>query len=415
MEDAGYVCHFDPEQPKAPILVINTCGFIGDAKEESINTILANALRKKAKTHRLERLYVMGCLSERYKKELPDEIPEVDGWFGKFDFMGIIEELRVTGYRLQDAALQGCRSFERHITTPSHYAYLKISEGCNRMCSYCAIPLITGRHVSRPMEELIREAEWLRDQGVKELNVIAQDLSSYGLDLYKEHKLPELVERLAGIEEIRWIRLHYAYPTDFPEELLDVMARHDNVCKYLDIALQHCTTHMLKKMRRHINREEQDALIKRIRERVPGICLRTTLMVGHPGETEEDFEELKHWVREMRFDRMGAFAYSDEEGTYASRHYPDDISDEVKQRRLSELMAIQQDISAELMAEKVGKKLEVVIDRKEDNLWIGRTEFDSPEVDCEVLIEDAKELQIGEFYTVIITKAEEFDLHGKVC
>lgn len=408
MEDAGYVCHFDPEQPKAPILVINTCGFIGDAKEESINTILANALRKKAKTYRLERLYVMGCLSERYKKELPDEIPEVDGWFGKFDFMGILEELENRGDL-------GCPSIERHITTPSHYAYLKISEGCNRMCSYCAIPLITGRHVSRPMEELIREAEWLRDQGVKELNVIAQDLSSYGLDLYKEHKLPELVERLAGIEGIRWIRLHYAYPTDFPEELLDVMARHDNVCKYLDIALQHCTTHMLKKMRRHINREEQDALIKRIRERVPGICLRTTLMVGHPGETEEDFEELKHWVREMRFDRMGAFAYSDEEGTYASRHYLDDISDEVKQRRLSELMAIQQDISAELMAEKVGKKLEVVIDRKEDDLWIGRTEFDSPEVDCEVLIEDAKELQIGEFYTVMITKAEEFDLHGKVC
>lgn len=408
MEDAGYVCHFDPEQPKAPILVINTCGFIGDAKEESINTILANALRKKAKTYRLERLYVMGCLSERYKKELPDEIPEVDGWFGKFDFMGIIEEL-------ENREDLGCPSIERHITTPSHYAYLKISEGCNRMCSYCAIPLITGRHVSRPMEELIREAEWLRDQGVKELNVIAQDLSSYGLDLYKEHKLPELVERLAGIEGIRWIRLHYAYPTDFPEELLDVMARHDNVCKYLDIALQHCTTHMLKKMRRHINREEQDALIKRIRERVPGICLRTTLMVGHPGETEEDFEELKHWVREMRFDRMGAFAYSDEEGTYASRHYLDDISDEVKQRRLSELMAIQQDISAELMAEKVGKKLEVVIDRKEDDLWIGRTEFDSPEVDCEVLIEDAKELQIGEFYTVMITKAEEFDLHGKVC
>lgn len=408
MEDAGYVCHFDPEQPKAPILVINTCGFIGDAKEESINTILANALRKKAKTYRLERLYVMGCLSERYKKELPDEIPEVDGWFGKFDFMGILEEL-------ENGEDLGCPSIERHITTPSHYAYLKISEGCNRMCSYCAIPLITGRHVSRPMEELIREAEWLRDQGVKELNVIAQDLSSYGLDLYKEHKLPELVERLAGIEGIRWIRLHYAYPTDFPEELLDVMARHDNVCKYLDIALQHCTTHMLKKMRRHINREEQDALIKRIRERVPGICLRTTLMVGHPGETEEDFEELKHWVREMRFDRMGAFAYSDEEGTYASRHYLDDISDEVKQRRLSELMAIQQDISAELMAEKVGKKLEVVIDRKEDDLWIGRTEFDSPEVDCEVLIEDAKELQIGEFYTVMITKAEEFDLHGKVC
>ena len=410
MEDAGYVCHFDPEQPKAPILVINTCGFIGDAKEESINTILANALRKKAKENRLEKLYVMGCLSERYKKDLPEEIPEVDGWFGKFDYLGILKLLVNPRQYLDNTA-----GPERTLTTPNHYAYLKISEGCNRMCSYCAIPLITGRHVSRPMEELIREAEWLRDQGVKELNVIAQDLSSYGLDLYKEHKLPELVERLAGVEGIRWIRLHYAYPTDFPDELLDVMARHDNVCKYLDIALQHCTTHMLKKMRRHIDREEQDALIKRIRERVPGICLRTTLMVGHPGETEEDFEELKHWVREMRFDRMGAFAYSDEEGTYASRHYPDDIPDEVKQRRLSELMAIQQDISAELMAQKVGKKMEVVIDRKEDGLWIGRTEFDSPEVDCEVLIEDENELQIGTFYTVIITKAEEFDLHGKVC
>ena len=265
------------------------------------------------------------------------------------------------------------------------------------------------------MEELIHEAEWLRDQGVKELNVIAQDLSSYGLDLYNEHKLPELVERLANIDGIHWIRLHYAYPTDFPEALLDVMAKHDNVCKYLDIALQHCTTHMLQKMRRHITREEQDALIRRIRERVPGICLRTTLMVGHPGETEEEFEALKAWVREMRFDRLGAFAYSEEEGTYACRHYADDIPEEVKQRRLSELMAIQQDISAELMAQKVGQKIQVVIDRKEDGIWIGRTEFDSPEVDCEVLIEEEKELQIGTFYTVIITKAEEFDLHGKLC
>ena len=408
MQALGFVCHFDPEEPTSPVMVINTCGFIGDAKEESINTILANSLRKKAKKNRLEKLYVMGCLSERYMKELADEIPEVDGWFGKFDYEGILDCLGET----RDSR---CSGIERTLTTPSHYAYLKISEGCNRMCSYCAIPLITGRHVSRPMEELIREAEWLRDQGVKELNVIAQDLSSYGLDLYNEHKLPELVEQLAAIDGIHWIRLHYAYPTDFPEALLDVMAKHDNVCKYLDIALQHCTTHMLQKMRRHITREEQDALIRRIRERVPGICLRTTLMVGHPGETEEEFEALKAWVREMRFDRLGAFAYSEEEGTYASRHYADDIPEEVKQRRLSELMAIQQDISAELMAKKVGQKMQVVIDRKEDGIWIGRTEFDSPEVDCEVLIEEEKELQIGTFYTVIITKAEEFDLHGKLC
>lgn len=416
LETVGWTCHFDPEVPTSPVLVINTCGFIGDAKEESINTILVNALRKKAKKNRLEKLYVMGCLSERYRKDLIEEIPEVDGWFGKFDYEGIIDKLdhpKSTGNARQ--YLDNTAGPMRTLTTPAHYAYFKISEGCNRMCSYCAIPLITGRHTSRPMEELIREAEWLRDQGVQELNVIAQDLSSYGLDLYKEHKLPELVERLANIDGIRWIRLHYAYPTDFPDELLDVMAKHDNVCKYLDIALQHCTTHMLQKMRRHINREEQDALIRRIRERVPGICLRTTLMVGHPGETEQDFEELKQWVREMRFDRLGAFAYSDEEGTYASRHYADDIPDEVKQRRLSELMAIQQDISAELMAQKVGQKMQVVIDRKEGNIYIGRTEFDSPEVDCEVLIENDNELQIGKFYTILITKAEEFDLYGKVC
>ena len=428
MAALGFMCHFDPEEPTSPVMVINTCGFIGDAKEESINTILANSLRKKAKKNRLEKLYVMGCLSERYMKELPPEIPEVDGWFGKFNYEGILDNLKELDElgKIDELTIQkspgNARQYldntappVRTLTTPSHYAYLKIAEGCNRMCSYCAIPLITGRHVSRPMEELIREAEWLRDQGVQELNVIAQDLSSYGLDLYNEHKLPELVERLANIDGIRWIRLHYAYPTDFPEELLDVMAKHDNVCKYLDIALQHCTTHMLQKMRRHITREEQDALIRHIRERVPGICLRTTLMVGHPGETEEEFEALKAWVREMRFDRLGAFAYSEEEGTYASRHYADNIPEEVKQRRLSELMAIQQEISAELMAQKVGQKMQVVIDRKEDNLYIGRTEFDSPEVDCEVLIEDENELQIGKFYTILITKAEEFDLHGTVC
>ena len=410
LEAAGWVCHHDPEKPTSPVMVINTCGFIGDAKEESINTILVNAQRKKARSHRLEKLYVMGCLSQRYLEELKGEIPEVDGWYGKFDFGGILGELGSLGSL-------GCLGFKRKLTTPRHYAYLKISEGCNRMCSYCAIPLITGRHKSRPMEELLDEVRWLRDQGVKEVNVIAQDLSSYGLDLEKRHLLPELIDRMAAIEGIEWIRLHYAYPTDFPDKLLDVMAKHKNVCKYLDIALQHCTDHMLGLMRRHITQAEQDALIARIRERVPGICIRTTLMVGHPGETEEDFEALKEWTRKMQFDRMGAFAYSDEEGTYANLHYKDDVPEEVKQRRLSELMDIQQAISGRLMAEKVGQTIRVIIDRKEEDYYVGRTEFDSPEVDCEVLVScqlSAVSIQPGAFVNVKITHAEEFDLYGEL-
>lgn len=407
LEAAGFVCHHDPQTPSAPVMVINTCGFIGDAKEESINTILVQAQRKQAKKNRLEKLFVIGCLSQRYMEDLKGELPEVDGWFGKFDFLGVAEKLK--GERLKE------EGFSRTLTTPKHYAYVKISEGCNRMCSYCAIPLITGRHVSRPMEEILDEVRWMRRKGVKEINVIAQDLSSYGLDIAKKHLLPELIDQMADIEGIEWIRLHYAYPTDFPDELLDVMAKRANVCKYLDIALQHCTDHMLSLMRRHITQAEQDALIARIRERVPGICLRTTLMVGHPGETEEDFEALKEWTRKMQFDRMGAFAYSDEEGTYANLHYKDDVPEEVKQRRLSELMDIQQEISGRLMAEKVGKKMRVIIDRKEDEWYIGRTESDSPEVDCEVLVPAEKELQIGEFYTIIITKAEEFDLYGTLC
>ncbi len=414
LEAAGWMCHHDPEQPSSPVMVINTCGFIGDAKEESINMILEQALRKKAKRNRLEKLYVMGCLSQRYLEELKGEIPEVDGWFGKFDFEGIAALL--DRYAVGSETANAVRPLHcgRKLTTPKHYAYLKISEGCNRMCSYCAIPLITGRHQSRPMEELLDEARWLRDQGVKEINVIAQDLSSYGLDIAHRHLLPELIDRMAEIEGIEWIRLHYAYPTDFPDELLDVMARRKNVCKYLDIALQHYTDHMLGLMRRHITQAEQDALIARIRERVPGICIRTTLMVGHPGETEEDFAALKEWTRKMQFDRMGAFAYSDEEGTYANLHYQDDVPEETKQRRLSELMAIQQEISAELMAKKVGQTMRVIIDRKEDDYYIGRTEYDSPEVDCEVLIE-AETLEVGGFYNVTITKAEEFDLQGKIC
>lgn len=404
LELAGYRCVHDSETPKGEIAVINTCGFIGDAKEESINTILQFAERK---THKqLRQLYVMGCLSERYLHELEAEIPEVDKWYGKFDFMHLIDDLKA-----QPKGEEGC-GYKRTLTTPKHYAYIKISEGCNRFCSYCAIPLITGRHTSRPMEEILDEVQWLVGQGVKEFNVIAQDLSSYGLDLYKEHRLPELIDRMAQIDGVHWIRLHYAYPTDFPDELLEVMAKHPNVCKYLDIALQHCSDHVLQLMRRHITRAEQDALLTRIRARVPNICIRTTLLVGHPGETEEDFEELKQWVREMRFDRMGAFAYSDEEGTYANLHYKDDIPQDIKDRRVAEIMAIQQDISGELMRQKEGKTMEVVIDREEPDYYIGRTQFDSPEVDCEVLIDKEHTLQIGDFYPIRIIRTEEFDLYG---
>ena len=421
LEAAGWRCVHDPEEPKGEVCVINTCGFIGDAKEESINMILQMAERKKK--GKLRKLIVMGCLSERYRAELEEELPEVDRYFGKFDFLELTKELKIKNEELKI----GCAAFERKITTPAHYAYLKISEGCNRMCSYCAIPLITGRHTSRPKEEILEEVRWLVSQGVKEFNVIAQDLSSYGLDLgrgyglrvtgHGRHMLPELIDEMAQIEGVEWIRLHYAYPTDFPEELLEVMAKHANVCKYLDIALQHCTDHMLSLMRRHITRAEQDALIRKIRERVPGICIRTTLLVGHPGETEEDFEELKQWIREMRFDRMGCFAYSDEEGTYANKHYKDDVPQEVKERRVEELMAIQQEISGELMAQKVGTVQRVIIDRQDGDYWVGRTQFDSPEVDCEVLIEIKNEklkIKNGDFVDVRITKAEEFDLYGEI-
>ena len=437
LEAVGWKCVHDPAEPKGEVCVINTCGFIGDAKEESINMILQMAERKKK--GKLKKLIVMGCLSERYRAELEEELPEVDEYYGKFDFEDLTLTLsqgegKEAGYHPAQLTKEqgGCAPYERKLTTPKHYAYLKISEGCNRMCSYCAIPLITGRHTSRPMEEILDEVRWLVSQGVKEFNVIAQDLSSYGMDLkphpalpsreggsqtaHKRHLLPELVDKMAQIEGVEWIRLHYAYPTDFPDALLDVMARHANVCKYLDIALQHCTDHMLGLMRRHITRAEQDALIRKIREKVPGICLRTTLLVGHPGETEEDFEELKEWVKEMRFDRMGCFAYSDEEGTYANKHYKDDIPQEVKEKRVEELMTIQQTISGELMQGFVGKTEKVVVDRKEGEYWIGRTQFDSPEVDCEVLIENNgnRSLEIGDFYDVKIIKAEEFDLYGEI-
>ena len=410
LELAGYRCVHDSSMPKGEIAIINTCGFIGDAKQESIDMILQFVERK---MHgKLRKLYVMGCLSQRYAKELPKEIPEVDGWFGKYDYMGILEILGDEAMRREARGAE----YERTLTTPKHYAYLKIAEGCNRYCSYCAIPLITGKFTSRPIPEILEEVKWLVGQGVKELNIIAQDLSSYGLDIYGEHKLAQLVDEIAQVEGVEWIRLHYAYPTDFPYDLLPVMAKHNNVCKYLDIALQHCSSHMLKMMRRHITREEQDALIQRIRSEVPGICIRTTLLVGHPGETEKDFEELCDWIKLMRFERLGAFAYSEEEGTFAERHYADDIPQEEKERRVETIMAIQQNISAEILSQMVGTKQRIVIDSEDRDYYIGRTQYDSPEVDCEVLIEKAgnKSLQIGEYYTVTIIKSEDFDLYARL-
>ena len=409
LELAGYRCVHDSATPKGEIAIINTCGFIGDAKEESIDIILQFAERKTK--GKLRKLYVMGCLSQRYREELPAEIPEVDKWFGKFDYMGIVNEVK--GERLK---VKG-EDYERKLTTPKHYAYLKIAEGCNRYCSYCAIPLITGKFTSRPKEEILDEVKWLVGEGVKEFNVIAQDLSSYGLDLYGEHRLAELVDEMAQIEGVEWIRLHYTYPTDFPYDLLPVMAKHKNVCKYMDIALQHCSDNMLKKMHRHITREEQDAVVARIRREVPGICIRTTLLVGHPGETEEDFNELCEWVKTMRFERLGAFAYSEEEGTFAAKHYKDDIPQEEKERRVDTLMAIQQSISSEILSQMVGTTQRVVIDREEEEYYVGRTQYDSPEVDCEVLIEkEAKgeRLEAGNYYEVTIIKSEDFDLYGVI-
>ena len=401
----GYHVTHDAENPHGEIAVINTCGFIGDAKEESINMILEFAQAKEE--GRLKHLYVMGCLSERYLQDLSVEIPQVDKFYGKFNWKDLLHDLG----KLYHEEL----SMERVLTTPSHYAYLKISEGCDRQCSYCAIPIITGRHISRPMEDILEEVKYLVSKGVKEFQVIAQELTYYGVDLYKKQMLPELIRRISDIPGVQWIRLHYAYPAHFPTELFQVMRERPNVCKYMDIALQHISDNMLQKMRRHVTKQQTYQLVEAFRREVPGIHLRTTLMVGHPGETEADFEELKEFVRIVRFDRMGAFAYSEEEGTYSANHYKDDVPDEVKQARLDELMAIQQDISAELNQAKVGQVLKVIIDRKEGDNYVGRTEFDSPEVDPEVLISCGKqELQIGEFYQVEIEKADDYDLYGRV-
>lgn len=405
LEAVGYEVTHDAEELTGEIAVVNTCGFIADAQEESINMILELAQRKTEGD--LKKLYVMGCLSERFMDELGKEIPEVDRYYGKFDWTRLLSDL---GHEYDESIRN-----ERHITTPSHYAYLKISEGCNRKCAYCAIPIITGAHRSRPMEEILDEVRHLVSCGVKEFQVIAQELTFYGLDLYKERRIAALVQAMSDIPGVEWIRLHYAYPTDFPMELLDVMRDNKNVCKYLDIALQHISDNVLDAMHRHISKEETYRLIENIRKQVPGIHLRTTLMVGFPGETDEDFKELCDFVRWARFERMGAFAYSEEQGTPSARLYEDNISEDVKQERLSRLMRLQQRISAEMQEEKVGKEMRVVIDREEGDWYIGRTEFDSPEVDPEVLIPiSSASLAPGMFCKVRIVKADDFDLYGEV-
>ena len=403
-ESRGYHVTHDAENPQGEIAIVNTCGFIEDAKQESIDTILELVQAKEE--GRLERIYVMGCLSERYLADLETEIPEVDGWYGKFNYRGILDELDHS--QVQDQI----EHLHRHITTPRHYAYLKIAEGCDRHCAYCAIPIITGKHQSRPMQEILDEVRYLVSQGTKEFQVIAQELTYYGIDIDGKQHIADLIERMADVEGVEWIRLHYAYPAHFPWDLLRVMREKKNVCNYLDIALQHISDHMLERMQRHVTKEQTYDLIRRMRREVPGIHIRTTLMVGFPGETDEDFRELIEFTKWARFERMGAFAYSEEDGTYSAQHYKDDVPTEVKQSRLDKLMRVQQNISAEIEGEKVGKNLRVIIDRKEGDYWIGRTEFCSPEVDPEVLIPAEEHLQIGAFYDAYITDAEEFDLYA---
>lgn len=406
LEASGFKVEHDPEQVKGEIVVVNTCGFIGDAKEESIDMILELVELKKRK--KIGKLFVMGCLSERYGKELAEEIPEVDGFYGKFDWKKIVE---VLGQSTEDGGGR-TEDWRRKLTTPRHYAYVKIAEGCDRKCSYCAIPLITGPYKSRPVEKILEEVKWLAGKGVKEVELIAQDLTYYGIDLEKRGMLPELVEKISEVEGIEWIRLHYAYPTHFPYDLLKVMRENRKVCAYLDVALQHISDNVLRLMRRNITKDETYAFIRRLRNEVPGLGLRTTLMVGHPGETDADFEELLQFVRDVRFERMGAFAYSEEEGTYSAVHYKDDVEEEVKQDRLERLMAEQQKISAEVNAARVGQTLKVLIDRKEGEWKVGRTEWDSPEVDCEVYVKG--DVEVGDFCDVKIEKSSEFELFGNI-
>jgi len=405
LQECGYEVTHDCEEPCGEIAVINTCGFIGDAKQESINMILEFCQRKDEGD--LKKLYVMGCLSERYLTELREEIAQVDKFYGKFNWTELVADLK---HEYDEKIAQ-----ERVLTTPSHYAYLKISEGCNRHCAYCAIPIITGAHKSRPIEEILDEVRYLVSKGVKEFQIIAQELTYYGVDLYKKQKIAELVERISDIEGVEWIRLHYAYPASFPYDLLRVMRERKNVCKYLDIALQHVSTKVLKKMQRHVTKEDTYALVERMRQEVPGICLRTTMMVGFPGEGEKEFEELMEFVKWAKFDRLGAFAYCEEDGTYAAENYRDSVSKKKKQERLDRLMEVQQRISTKLNDAKVGGLFRTVIDRIEGDYYIGRTEFDSPDVDTEVLVNvNDGELKIGEFYNVRITDATEFDLMGIV-
>ena len=406
-EAHGFHVTHDAEHPEGEIAVVNTCGFIEDAKQESIDTILELVQAKEE--GRLKRLYVMGCLSERYLAELEAEIPEVDGWYGKFNYKQLLADL--SEITQKEPSLL-CNSVHRHMTTPRHYAYLKIAEGCDRHCAYCAIPLITGRHQSRPMQEILDEVRWLVSQGTKEFQVIAQELTYYGVDFDGKQHIAELIEQMAEIEGVEWIRLHYAYPAHFPWDLLRVMREKKNVCNYLDIALQHISDHMLERMQRHVTKEDTYELIRRMRREVPGIHIRTTLMVGFPGETDEDFRQLVEFTKWARFERMGAFAYSEEDGTYSAKHYEDDVPQEVKQQRLDKLMRVQQNISAELEGEKVGQTLRVIIDRQEGDYWVGRTEYCSPEVDPEVLIPAEEDLEIGHFYEARITDAEEFDLYA---
>ena len=404
LEASGYRVAHNADRVDGEIVVVNTCGFIADAQQESIDTILR--LGEAKREGKIRNLFVMGCLSERFRADLIEALPEVDRFYGKFDWKGMLADL---GHAYRDDL-----AHERHLTTPSHYCYLKISEGCNRFCAFCAIPLITGRHTSVPMQQLLDEVRRLADSGVKEFNVIAQDLSSYGMDLEGRMMLPELIDRMADIQGVEWIRLHYAYPTQFPYDILPVMASRDNVCSYLDIALQHISDKVLTNMRRHIGRQETLELLARLRREVPDIHIRTTLMVGFPGEGEQEFEELMDFTREARFERMGAFAYSEEAGTWAAEHLSDDIPQEVKQERLQQLMALQEDISMEIQEQKVGQTLKVIVDREEEDYYVGRTQWDSPEVDPEVLISKEKPLSIGDFAQVHITQALPFELMGKL-
>ena len=409
-ESHGYHVTHDSDNPQGEIVVINTCGFIEDAKQESIDTILEFA---QAKTEgKIKKVFVMGCLSERYLADLEAEISEVDGWYGKFNYVDLLNHLETLDGLGNQASCTSGRSWERVLTTPRHYAYLKISEGCDRHCAYCAIPIITGKHQSRPMDEILQEVRYLVSQGVKEFQVIAQELTYYGVDLDGKQHIAELIEQMADIEGVEWIRLHYAYPAHFPWDLLRVMREKQNVCNYLDIALQHISDSMLSRMQRHFTKAETYELIQKMREEVPGIHLRTTLMVGFPGETDEDFQELLDFTRWARFERMGAFAYSEEDGTYSAKHYKDDVPQEVKQQRLDRLMRLQQHISAEIEAAKIGQILKVIIDRTEGEWFVGRSEFCSPEVDPEVLIPISEKLTIGQFYDVKVTDAEEFDLYA---